>query len=144
MRSRALGCFVLALTLLISASCGKKGDPFLPQESTNARVDNLKGEWQGGYIELRGSVADSSGPDSTITGARVHYAVYPLDEAPCDGCPIEYQGFHTFGSEAVREGRFFCKIPGAVRDNVYFFEVQLAGAKGGLGPPSNQAKVVVE
>lgn len=144
MRSRALGCFVLALTLLVPASCGKKGDPFLPRESTSARVGDLYGVWEGGYIELEGSVADSSGPDSAITGARVLYAVYPLAEAPCDGCPIEYQGFHTFGSEAVREGRFFCKIPGAVKDNVYYFEVRLTGAKGGFGPPSNQAKVVVE
>jgi hypothetical protein len=44
----------------------------------------------------------------------------------------------------VREGQFFCKIPGAVKGNIYYFEVQLAGAKGGLGPPSNRAKVVVE
>jgi hypothetical protein len=130
--------------LLISASCGRKGDPFLPQESTNARVDNLSGVWQGGYIELNGSVVGSSDPDSTITGARVYYAVYPVAESPCDGCPIDYQGFHTFGSEAVQQSRFFCKIPGAVKGNIYFFEVQLAGAKGGLGPLSNEAKVVVE
>ena len=130
--------------LLIPASCGRKGDPFLPQQSTNVRVVDLKGAWQGGYIELKGGVVDSSGPDSTIGGSRVYYAVYPADDAPCDGCPIEYQGFHTYGPEAVQEGRFFCRIPGAVKGNVYYFEVRLAGAKGGLGPPSNQAKVVVE
>jgi predicted small lipoprotein YifL len=144
MRGGALACLVLALMLMIPASCGKKGDLFLPQKSTNARVVDLKGAWQEGYIELKGSVQAPSGPDSAVTGSRVYYAVYPVAEPPCDGCPIEYQGFHTYGPEVVREGRFFCKIPGAVKGNIYYFEVQLAGAKGGLGPASNRAKVVVD
>jgi len=144
MRGRAQACLVLVLMLLIPASCGVKGDPFLPQEITNVRVADLKGAWQEGYIELKGGIPDSSGPDSTVTGSRVHYAIYPVAEPPCDGCPIEFQGFHTYGPEVVREGQFFCKIPGAVKGNIYYFEVQLAGAKGGLGPPSNRAKVVVE
>jgi hypothetical protein len=44
----------------------------------------------------------------------------------------------------IREDRFFCKIPGALKGNLYYFEVQLTGNKGSLGPPSNRAKVVVE
>ena len=139
MKGVLLAC--LALMLLIAPSCGKKGDPFLPQKSTSARVVNLQGAWQGGYIELKGGIAE---PDSGVTGSRVHYAIYPVDEPPCDGCPVEFQGFHTFGPEAVQEGRFFCKIPGALKDNIYYFEVQLAGEKGALGPRSNRAKVVVE
>jgi len=138
---RALACIVGVLLLLSPASCGRKGDPFLPQTSTNARVVDLKGVWQGGYIELKGGIAD---PDSRVNGSRVHYAIYPVAEPPCDGCPIEFQGFHTYGSESVQEGRFFCKIPGAVKGNVYYFEVQLAGEKGVLGPHSNRVKVVVE
>jgi hypothetical protein len=31
-----------------------------------------------------------------------------------------------------------------LRGNIYYFEVQLAGEKGVLGPSSNRAKVVVE
>jgi len=142
--NRALACLFLALMLLIPPSCGVKADPFLPQKSTKVRVVDLKGAWQEGYIELKGGVADSSGTDSMVTGSQIHYAIYPVAEPPCDGCPIEYQGFYTYGSEVVREGRFFCKIPGAVRGNLYYFEVQLVGAKGGLGPPSNRAKVVVD
>ena len=142
MRGRILACLVLML--LISPSCGRKGAPFLPQKSTNARVVDLKGTWQGGYIELKGVIVDSADPDSEVTGSRVHYAIYPVAEPPCDGCPIEFQGFHTYGTEVVREGRFFCKIPGALRGNIYYFEVRLEGEKGVLGPPSNRAKVVVE
>jgi predicted small lipoprotein YifL len=138
---RGFACLILAFMLLIPASCGRKGDPFLPQKSTNARVVDLEGAWQGGYIELKGGIADF---DSTVTGARVHYAVYPVAESPCDGCPIEFQGFHSYGTEVIREDRFLCKIPGALRGNVYYFEVQLTGDKGSLGPPSNRAKVVVE
>jgi hypothetical protein len=138
---RVLAYLVLVMMLLISPTCGRKADPFLPQKSTNARVVDLKGVWQGGYIELKGGIAD---PDSAVTGSRVHYAIYPVAEPPCDGCPIEFQGFHAYGTEAVQEGRFFCKIPGAVKGNIYYFEVQLAGEKGVLGPPSNRVKVVVE
>ena len=144
MRSRVLACLVLALMLLITPSCGKKGDPFLPQISITARVVDLKGAWQEGYIELKGRVQFNSEPDSTVTGSRVHYAVYPVAEPPCDGCPIKYQGVHAYGPEVIQEGRFFCKIPGAVKGSLYYFEVQLTGAKSALGPPSNRAKVVVE
>jgi hypothetical protein len=104
-------------------------------------VVDLRGAWQGGYIELKGGIADR---DPAVSGSRVHYAIYPVEEPPCDGCPIEFQGFHTFGTESVQEGRFFCKIPGAVKGNLYYFEVQLAGEKGVLGPRSTRAKVVVE
>ena len=119
-------------------------NPSLPQKSTSARVVDLKGAWQGVYVELKGSVSDSSGLGPAVTGARVHYAVYPVTDPPCDGCPIEFQGFHTYGTEVIREDRFLCKIPGALRGNIYYFEVQLAGEKGVLGPSSNRAKVVVE
>jgi predicted small lipoprotein YifL len=141
---RVLVCLVLVLMVLIPSSCGRKGAPFLPQESTNARVINLRGAWQEGYIDLKGSILGASDAESTLTGARVNYAIYPVDEAPCDGCPIDYKGFHTFGPEAVQQGQFFCRIPEVVKGNIYYFEVELAGPKGGLGPASDQVKVVVQ
>jgi len=141
---RVAACLALVLLFLITPSCGKKGDPFLPQKSINARVVDLKGAWQAGYIELTGSVQSPSGQESTVAGSRIQYAVYPVAEAPCDGCPIEYQGVHTYGPEVVRKDRFLCRIPGALKGNLYYFEVQLLGAKGALGPPSDRAKVVVE
>ena len=144
MRGLRLACLALVLLFLITPSCGKKGDPFLPQKTTSARVLDLKGAWKDGYIELTGGVQDPSGQELTVTGSRIQYAVYPVAEAPCDGCPIEYQGFYTYGPEVVREGRFLCRIPGALKGNLYYFEVQLLGAKGVLGPPSDRAKVVVE
>ncbi|MGE5840719.1 MAG: hypothetical protein ACM335_00460 [Deltaproteobacteria bacterium] len=110
----------------------------------SARVVELKGAWQGGYVELMGDILDSSGAESAVTGARVHYAVYPVDDPPCDGCPVEFEGFHTYGTEVVKEDRFFCRIPAALRGNIYYFEVQLMGDKRSLGPPSNRAKVAID
>jgi hypothetical protein len=141
---RIFVCLVVALLLLAPTSCGRKAKPFLSQKSTNATVLDLKGAWQAGYVELRGTVSDSLSSGSALTGARVHYAVYPANDPPCDGCPIEFEGFHTYGSEVIQEGRFYCKIPGALKGNVYYFEVRLLGEKGSLGPLSNRAKVVVE
>ena len=145
MRGWNLACLVLLVMALIGPSCGKKGDPFLARKSTSLRVVDLKAAWQGDYIELKGGVSDSPGTAGrAVTGSRIHYAIYPAAEPPCDGCPIAFQGFHTYGPEVVQENRFLCKIPGALRGNIYYFEVQLAGEKGVLGPPSNQARVLVE
>jgi len=145
MRGWNLAWLVLLMVALIAPSCGKKGDPFLARKSTNIKVVDLKGAWQGDYIELMGGVSDSAGTaDTAVTGSRVHYAIYPAAEPPCDGCPIAFQGFHTYGPEVVREERFLCKIPGALRGNIYYFEVQLAGEKGVLGPASNRVRVRVE
>jgi len=104
--------------VLLIPSCGRKTKPFLPQKTTNARVVDLKGAWQAGYIELKGRVSDSSGPGSSATGARVLYAVYSANDPPCDGCPIEFEGFHPFGTEVIGKGGFFCKIPGALKGNI--------------------------
>jgi hypothetical protein len=121
-------------------ACGKKGDPFLPQKEISAKVSDLKGERENGDILLKGKI---SAPQA-LEGARVYYAQYPLENTPCEGCPIEYQGYHGFGAEVFTEGGFICKVPVKGLGQVYFFRVNLIGQEGGIGPPSDRVKVVVE
>jgi hypothetical protein len=122
-------------------SCGKKAAPFLPVKGANPRVTGLQGEWKGDYVLLTGQIQDSSGAGGSIEGCRVYYAIYPQDQPPCEGCPIEYKGFQIFGKEVMTPTGFACKMPGIERENIYYFEVRVMGPKGSLGPPSNRVRV---
>ena len=126
--------------LLVTMTCGKKGDPFLPKKEFPARVTDLEGERQKEVIVLRGKI---SGPKE-VEGAKVYYAQYPLEKSPCEGCPIEYQGFQAFGAEVVTEEGFLCRIPVKGQGQIYFFRVNLIGPSETIGPSSDMVKVVVE
>lgn len=133
--------FLCALGILMATlGCGKKGDPFIPQKEASARITDLRGERQRGNILLRGDISNPK----DVGGARVYYAQYPLENPPCEGCPIEYQGHHSFGAEVVTEGGFLCRVPIKVQGGVYFLRVNLIGPDGRVGPPSEMVKVVVE
>ncbi len=125
---------------MVTVTCGKKGDPFLPKKQFPARVNDLEGERQEEVIVLRGKI---SGPKG-VKGARVYYAQYPLEKSPCEECPIKYQGYQAFGAEVVTEEGFLCRIPLKGQGQVYFFGVNLIGPSEAVGPPSETVKVVVE
>ena len=125
---------------MVTVSCGKKGDPFLPQKEISARVTDLQGKREEGKFLLRGKVL---GPKE-VEGARVYYAQYPLEKGPCEGCPIEYQGHHAFGPEVVTGEGFLCTVPIRVPGQIYFFRVNLIGPGGEMGPPSETVKLVVK
>lgn len=127
--------------LLAALGCGKKGAPFLPEKAYRGKVTDLRGEWREGEILLKGKV---SGPWEGMEGARVYYARYPLDKAPCEGCPIDYRDYQAFGVGAVKKEAFFCRIPAKVQGQAYFLRVNLIGPGGGIGPPSDTVKVVVQ
>ena len=133
--------FLCALAILMATlACGKKGDPFLPQKEVSAKVTELRGEREKGNILLRGEIK----APKEVQGARVYYAQFPLEDPPCEGCPIEYQGHESFGAEVVTEEGFFCTVPVKVQRQVYFFRVNLIGPGGRMGPASETVKVVVE
>lgn len=133
--------FLCALGILTATlGCGKKGDPFLPQKEVSAKVTDLRVEREKGNIFLKGQI---SAPKE-VEGARVYYAQYPLENPPCEGCPIEYQGHHSFGAEVVTEEGLRCRVPVKVQGQVYFFRVNLIGPGERMGPPSETVKVVVE
>jgi len=132
---------VLFLWLCLALiSCGKKGDPFLPATQGDGRVTGLKGEWNGEYVLLTGRTREAMREGA---GIRAYYAAYPLDQPPCEGCPIEYQGYESFGREVMGKSGFSCRITEIQTGNIYFFEVRIIGPGGSLGPPSNRVGVEV-
>jgi hypothetical protein len=123
--------------------CGKKGPPFLPEKTFDGRVMNLEGQWQAGSVFLEGQVVGTKDKGS-VKGARVDYARYPLDEPPCEGCPIEYRGSLRFGPEVVRGNRLNCEVSVDAKDDRYYFKVHLLGPDNTVGPPSNTVRMKVE
>jgi predicted small lipoprotein YifL len=142
---RPLLHLLLALAILLAvSSCGKKAPPFLPEKGFDAKVSSLKAESREGRIALEGKIAAPPRDAENLRGSRVYFAQYLPDDAPCDGCPIDYQGYHSFGPEVIKDGKFLCTIEAIDPGQVYFFRVNLVGPKEVLGPSSNEVKVAVE
>jgi len=133
---------IMALAFLTLFACGKKGPPSLPQEAPSLRVEGLRASWQQGRVVLDGRAVGARGRDikTTVTGARIYFASYPLEDAPCEGCPITYKDFKEVGAGVITAERFHCEVPGVEKEGLYFLKVHLLGKGGEPGPPSNRVQ----
>lgn len=137
--------FFLAVFVLPIA-CGKKGPPFLPDREISLRIDPLQAEYKDGTFRLKGAVVDSKDRKidfSDITGCRIYHACYPLDDPPCEGCPIQYGAFKEIRGGVITENAFSCEFPVKKKKGIHFFKVRLVGPKGEIGPASQRAKLVI-
>jgi hypothetical protein len=128
---KLLSIFFLLLSLAL-ISCGKKGDPFLPVVAEEGRVSILKGESNGENVDLTGRIQGAMREGSTL---RAYYAAYPLDQPPCEGCPIEYQGFESFDRDSVSGDGFTCRITGIQPGTFTFSRPGSSVPRAGRGPP---------
>jgi len=139
---------MVALSFMALTACGKKEPPSLPvKETVSLQVVNVRGETLNGKILLKGQIQGVARPGQArdhVQGCRVRYAQFPLDDPPCAGCPIHYQGAHLLGPEVITETGFQCEVPAKDRGQVYFFDVVLLGKAGPLGPPSYRTVVTVK
>lgn len=142
MRPGTLALMAILLVTFVSASCGKKASPFLPVRVPATAVTGLAGAWDGLDVLLTGRVGDPANIRGRET-FRVYYAAYPPAQLPCEGCPIEFQGYQAFGLDALAGDTVSFRMPGIERGQIYFFEARIAGPEGSLGPPSNRARVDV-
>ena len=139
--------FLFLVILFAVTSCGKKTPPFLPKKEFSAKVANLSGDWVEGNILLKGDISGlkkQKRSPKQIKGSRVYYGQYPLETPPCDSCPIEYHGYHGFGSEVITDEGFSCKVPVEKKGQIHFLKVHLIGPEGAMGPPSNRVKIIVK
>jgi predicted small lipoprotein YifL len=144
--SRRLASIILMGMLLCANACGKKAPPFLPQEQVEAHVVDLSGEQTERGILLRGAIRGLRDPNGIreLDGARVFYARYPIEDPPCEDCPIEYRAHQDLGVEAFTADGFQGELPVQPDPQIYFLKVLLIGKGGALGPASNRVKVVME
>jgi hypothetical protein len=140
-----LGIIFLSVAILLCLfGCGKKGDPFLPQNRIYSRVVDLEGTWTGKDVYLEGRVKgrDNRGPEP-IVAVRVSQARFALDDSPCVNCPIPFGDEQDFGLEVIAGEKFSCTIPIQELGKLYYFRVQFLGPNGTMGPPSWEVRVVV-
>lgn len=136
--------FIASAIFLCLCGCGKKAPPFLPGKIFSGKVVNLQGDYQDGMIILKGEIKgqdETEKVETLVSGCRVYYVQYPLDNPPCTNCPIEYHDQQRFGAEVVTKEGFFCKIQDVQGERVYFLKVLLIGPDGSMGPPSERVEV---
>jgi hypothetical protein len=140
--------FALAATLALSA-CGRKDVPTLPKRELPFRVEDLSATYEDGWAVLKGRLVKASNKETEvsnkeITGWRVYDAQYPLDNAPCEGCPLDFTRAYEMeggvGEDAQFNARLALDAPVA---GIHFFQVQLTGSGWTPGALSNQAKLVI-
>jgi hypothetical protein len=117
------------------------------KETVSLQVVGVRGQFRDGKIILKGQIQGVARPGQArdhVQGCRVRYARFPLDDPPCAGCPINYQGSYILGPEVITEAGFECEVPAEETGQVYFFDVVLLGKEGPLGPRSYRAVVTVQ
>ena len=146
-KKEGLILILLLAILSIPIACGKKRPPFLPERDLSLGVAQLSVEWIRGGFRLNGNLV---GPQneiekpSNIKGCRVFYACYPVDDPPCENCPIEYTLLKEIEGQVISEGRFLCEVLVKKKDGIHFFTVRLIGQKGEIGPCSDRGKFVID
>ena len=127
--------------------CGKKTPPFLPKKEFPFKIGELKGEWINGDLFLKGGIRGPLEPKTAVgrvTGGRIYYARYSIENPPCEGCPIPYQGYREFGPDSITTEGLFLKVPLKLKKEIGFFKIHLFGPEGVLGPPSNRVRMATE
>jgi hypothetical protein len=141
--SSVVCCLCLALSLMLLAGCGRKSSPFLSaQKNVTVRLDQLRGSWKDQALVLNGLVQGDDASNSLITGCRVYYVWYPLDQPPCDGCPIEMASFRDIADQIIKNDQFECRLPAFQQKGICFVRVRLMEKEGLLGPESSRIKLI--
>jgi hypothetical protein len=138
----------LALIVLVSClSCGFKTPPRLPKAVPPPKVEDLRGNWAGRQVVLKGKTAapgQDEGGDAAIVGARVYHAWYAPGKRPCEGCPVSSGGYIEAVPERDPSGAIVCRVPLQKDAGTHFFEVRLVGRGNAVGPASDRIMIVVE
>ena len=138
-----LAAFAAVFMVLLPA-CGKKGPPFLPEKKLVTKVDRLTGKWEDGKVRLEGYIEGDDKRRSDVTGCRIYHTWYPMDNPPCEGCPIEMKDFKEIKEKVVSGDRFNYEVLDVEKKGVWFFQVRLVGRNGAVGPPSERVKVTID
>jgi predicted small lipoprotein YifL len=135
---------VLLSVLLVQGACGKKGPPFIPENVFPLKVEALKGTYDdAGTLILTGIVRHGKANSEGISGCIVYHALYPLDEPPCEGCPVKLAKLKTIRENVVSGDRFRCQLQGMNAPGIHFIRIRLLGEGGIKGPPSERIKLSI-
>ena len=134
---------ILAVILMLFSGCGVKGSPFLTEQKVlTVKVDQLEGAWDDKSLVLKGLVQGDNDSLSLITGCRVYYVWYSLDQPPCEGCPIEMKNFRDITGRIISENQFETLLPAFKQKGICFIVVRLMEKEGRPGPSSGRIKLI--
>jgi len=147
---------VLTLTVLITlaatvglAACGKKDRPSLPKKGLPFRIEELSAIRENDSAVLNGRLVRPSGKESEIseteiTGWLVYHAQYPIENGPCEGCPLDFSRVYHMDGKIGEDGRFHARVAlESPVEGIHFFQVRLTGSGWAEGPLSDRAKLVI-
>jgi hypothetical protein len=84
--------FILMVSALVFAGCGKKAPPVAPQEKQPPAVSDLKGLRQGDRVLLSWRTPGRLGPEASAPERfRVCRSKQPLQAGPCARCPLIFE-----------------------------------------------------
>ena len=137
-----LAAFLVAA--LLTAGCGKKGPPRLPDVEAPAGVRDLSATLSGDAIVLKWTAA---GGEATVVAAGyyVYRSAEPEGEEACEGCPVLFRRAAQVplaAGASEPQGLEYREppVPGT-RDR---FKVVPYDAAGRRGPDSNIVRIVTE
>ena len=142
-RSPITWLLFLAFFLVLFAGCGRKSDPFLSgRKNVTVGVDQLRGAWKKQTLVLNGLIRGDKPSRALITGCRVYYVWYSLDQPPCEGCPIEMANFRKITDQTIKKDQFECRLPAFRQKGICFVMVRIMEKEGLPGPESNRIKLI--
>ena len=147
MNPRTVRFIVLTVLALAVAGCGKKGDPFLPKSKLGLVVQELQADLSNNTVVLRGRIplGESAVQEAKqVAGMWLYHTRYGIDAAPCEGCPIDFPGHRQVKGKVLQGDQFSFTVRDKAKQGIHFFQVRLMAEDGGLGPPSNVAKLIVK
>jgi hypothetical protein len=148
-RIAALTVLFAWMAMLGLSACGKKAAPALPGKELPFRIEELSATLEDGWVVLKGRLVKPAGKnaeisEAEITGWRVYHAHYPIENGPCEGCPLDFSRVYEKDGKVGEDGRFSTRV--ALEppvDGIHFFQVRLTGRGWAVGSLSNQAKLVI-
>ncbi len=136
---------MMALLLCsLTAGCGKKAPPRLPDVEMPAGVRNLAAALAGGDIVLNWTPA-AADKAANVAGYRIYRSADPVTADVCEGCPILFKPVADVpmaAGEAAAPKMTYREeqLPGTR----YRFKVVPVDAQGRLGPDSNIVAITTD
>ena len=136
-RSTALLAMVL-LAAVLTAGCGKKGPPRLPDSTAPDAVSDLAAVREGEAIVLRWT-------GFAAAGYQVYRSAEPESEPGCDGCPVLFEPVAKIplAGEGASPQPLTYREPGLPKTR-YRFKVVPFDTQGQLGADSNVVSLKTE
>ena len=133
--------------MLFVPGCGKKADPFIPSKRVSRVVQSLTAEYLDGQIALGGRLLKpltrTDGKPGVVK-LRVDYSKYGIGHGPCQSCPVDFREHEVILARVSEKGHVTARWQVSEGKGLYLLRLRVIGDDGGLGPPSEVVRIIVQ